>query len=112
MARVKQSVIEHNALVLLEYLESRAVGVRRVAIVSLRDMSNDLAMSRSRVRHLVRLLSERGYIEVRHCFARDGGEQPNAHRITAGGKAALKAYVDQSQNRDAYSDGSETVALA
>lgn len=99
MARVKQSVVERNALILLHYLESRAVGKRAVAVVPLREMSDDLAMSRSRVRHLVRLLSERGYIEVQHCFAQDGGEKPNSHRITVGGKAVLKTYLDQSQNR-------------
>lgn len=99
MARVKQSVVERNALILLHYLESRAVGKRAVAVVPLREMSNDLAMSRSRVRHLVRLLSERGYIEVRHCFARDGGGKPNAHRITAGGKAVLEMHSDQSQDK-------------
>lgn len=95
MPRVKRSVVEHNAFILLEYLVSRSSPKPRFAIVSYRTMTNDLGMSQNRVRNLVRLLVKRGYIEVHHRFAEDGGELSNAHLITKQGVAALRAYGER-----------------
>lgn len=92
MARVKRSVVEANALKLLAYLDAHASASSRVAVVPLRSMVTDLHMTYARVRHLVRLLDERGYIEVEHRFADDGGGRPNAHRITRVGSIVLDAY--------------------
>lgn len=92
MARVKRSVMEANALRLLMYLDSRASAGSHVAIVPLRSMVSDLHMTSARVRRLVRLLDERGYIEVQHRFAEDGGGKPNAHRITNIGSMVIEAY--------------------
>lgn len=91
MARVKRSIMEANAFRLLAYLDS-AKGRRRTAVISLRTMATDLQLSHARVRRLVRILVDRGYIEVRRCYAEDGGDRPNAHRITRAGRAALEEH--------------------
>ena len=92
MARVKRSIMEANAFRLLAYLDQSSKGRRRTAVISLRTMATELQLSHARVRRLVRMLSERGYIEVKRCYAEDGGDRPNAHSITRAGRAALAEH--------------------
>lgn len=95
MARVKRSIIERNAFILLEFLASKAKGSPSVAIVSQRTMAHGMGLTQTRVRHLVRLLVDRGCIQVTHRFAEDGGELANAHRITRVGRKALRGGEEQ-----------------
>lgn len=91
MARVSQKVVEANALALLGLLDRNAKGRPRAAIMSLRSLERGTGLSRERVRRLIRLLADRGAIEVRPRFAEDGGGQPNAYVVTARGRSALRA---------------------
>lgn len=95
MARVKRSIIERNAFILLEFLASQAKGSPSVAIVSQRTMAGSMGLTQTRVRYLVRLLVDRDYIRVTHRFAEDGGELANAHRITPAGRRALRGGAEQ-----------------
>ena len=95
MPRVKRSIVERNAFLLLEFLASRTSGSPSVAIVSHRAMAHGMGLSHTQVRHLVRLLIERGCIQVTHRYAEDGGELANAHRITRVGRKALRGGAEQ-----------------
>lgn len=104
--------MEANALKLLVYLDARASASSRVAIVPLRSMVADLHMTHARVRRLVRLLDERGYIEVEHRYAEDGGGRPNAHRITRIGSIVLDAYRAGLRSDGELEQSSDALELA
>lgn len=98
MARVKRSIVERNAFVLLACLASLADGHPPVAIVSQRTIAGRMGISQTRVRHLMRMLAERDCIRVSHRFAEDGGELANAHYITPTGRAALQEGPERWQS--------------
>lgn len=95
MPRMKRSIVERNAFILLEFLASQASGSPSVAIVSQRAMARSIGLTHMQVRHLVRVLAERGYIQVTHRFGEDGGELANAHRITRAGRKVLRGGAEQ-----------------
>lgn len=74
----------------LSYIAEKETGKRSASSVSYREIGDALGYSQARVRHACRKLVDSKCMHRKNCFAKDGGQRPNAYVVTLKGRSMIE----------------------